>query len=90
MKTTAAHSAHPSLPTALPTTDGKRRARLEVGDATDHLAAGIGLLELSSAAGHLGRAFGLGYAAGEAINWGFEKVTGTSIGSAIYDAVNGD
>ncbi len=50
---------------------------------------GIGLLELSSAAGHLGRAFGLGYAVGQAINAGFEAVTGTTIGSAVYDLVNG-
>lgn len=50
---------------------------------------GIGILELSSAFGHLGRAFALGALVGEGINRGFEAVTGTSIGSAIYDLVNG-
>lgn len=49
---------------------------------------GGGLLELSSAAGHLGRAFAVGYAIGEGINYAFQAATGTSIGSAIYDAVN--
>lgn len=50
---------------------------------------GIGVLDVSSAFGHLGRAFALGYAIGQGINAGFEAATGTTIGSAIYDLVNG-
>ncbi len=55
----------------------------------ESVQGGIGVIELSSAAGHLGRAFGVGYAIGEGINYAFERFTGNSIGGAIYDMVNG-